>query len=107
MRQFKCCGICLLLMLCLGFRYTYAQRFEIDDNHKRATIPFKIIRDLIIVKLMINDKGPYNFVLDTGVGLMIITEPKLIDSLNVKNKRLIKITGLGNGEDLDAYVTSG
>jgi hypothetical protein len=107
MRRFKCCDVCLLLMLCLSFRYSYAQHFEIGDNHKRATIPFKIIRDMIIVKIMINDKGPYNFVLDTGVGLMIITQPNLIDSLNIKNKRLIKITGLGTGEDLDAYVTSG
>jgi hypothetical protein len=60
----------------------------------------------LIIKLKINDKGPFNFILDTGVGLMIITDPKLVDSLSIPNKRTLKIPGLGEGEDSEAYVTS-
>lgn len=97
----------LLFLLCGNFSLTYGQAyFELSPHQKHATIPFRLLRDMMIIKLNINGKGPYNFILDTGVGLMIITEPKLVDSLNILNKRLIKISGLGNNEDFDAYVTS-
>ncbi len=58
---------------------------------------------MVVVKLNINGKGPYNFILDTGVGIMIITEPRLIDSINATSKRSIRVFGL-NGEDYEAYV---
>lgn len=68
-------------------------------------MPFKLIRNLVVIKLKINGKGPFNFILDTGVGLMIITEPKLVDSINLQNKRTIKLAGLGEGDAYEAYVT--
>lgn len=60
---------------------------------------------MMVIKLNINNKGPFNFILDTGVGLMIITEPKLVDSINVTHKRTIKLTGLGEGDAYEAFVT--
>ncbi len=36
---------------------------------------------------------------------MIITEPKLVDSLSLQNKRTIKMPGLGEGDAYEAYVT--
>ncbi|MBC7746168.1 MAG: aspartyl protease family protein [Flavobacterium sp.] len=59
----------------------------------------------MIIPLFINGKGPYNFVLDTGVGLFIITDPKLIDTLQIKSLRTIKVSGFGDGEGLRAFVT--
>ena len=61
---------------------------------------------MVVIQLKINNKGPFNFILDTGVGLMLITDPKLVDSLNISNKRSIKIAGLGEGDDYQAYITS-
>lgn len=58
-----------------------------------------------MIKLKINGRGPFNFILDTGVGLMVITEPKLVDSINLQNKRTIKMSGLGEGDAFEAYVT--
>jgi len=40
------------------------------------------------------------------VSLMIITEPSLVDSIDLQSKRIIKIAGLGNGDDAEAYITS-
>jgi hypothetical protein len=60
---------------------------------------------MVIIKLHINNRGPYNFLLDTGVGLMIITDPKLVDSIAIRHHRVIKLTGLGEGEDFEALVT--
>jgi hypothetical protein len=95
----------LLAVLCFCAISARAQYFDLLPGRKHVTIPFRLIRDLIVIRLNINDKGPFNFVLDTGVGLMLITDPKLVDSINVVNKRTIKIGGLGEGDDLEAYVT--
>jgi len=97
----------MLLLLCFSLQLAHGQSvFTIENDRKRVTIPFKMVRNMVVVQLQINGKGPFNFVMDTGVGLMIITEPKLIDSLDITTKHLIKITGLGTGEDIEAYVTS-
>ena len=61
---------------------------------------------MIVIQLKINGKGPFNFVLDTGVGLMIITDPTLVDSLNVYNHRTLKLFGLGVGDEFEAYATA-
>ena len=83
-----------------------AQYFSLDSSRSRASMPFKFIRNLIIVQLRINNRGPFNFVMDTGVGQMLITEPSMVDSINLARKRSIKISGFGEGEDYEAYVTS-
>lgn len=68
-------------------------------------MPFKMVKNLIIIPLRVNNKGPYNFVLDTGVGMILFTDPTLIDSLNITSKRDIKIKGFGEGGDLSAYIS--
>ena len=83
-----------------------AQSFELADTKKRVSLPFRLVRNMIVIELMINAKGPYNFILDTGVGLMIITEPKLVDSINVSTKRTVQLFGWGEGESFEAYVVS-
>ena len=94
-----------VILSCL-FLSASAQSFDIEDGRKSVDVPFKLVRNMIIVKVNINNKGPFNFILDTGVGLMIITDPKLIDSINVAHKRTIKMSGLGEGEAYEAFVTS-
>jgi predicted aspartyl protease len=91
--------------MCFSFSTAKAQYFDIDNGYKSVKLPFKLIRNLVVIKLKINGKGPFNFILDTGVGLMIITEPKLVDSINLQNKRTIKMSGLGEGDAFEAYVT--
>lgn len=97
-------GLCFIL--CCWFITAGAQYFSIGDGSKRLTFPFKVIRNLVVVKVSINNAGPYNFVLDTGVGLMIMTDPTLVDSIHIPNKRTIKVAGFGDGEAYEAFVTS-
>ncbi|WP_094572512.1 aspartyl protease family protein [Mucilaginibacter xinganensis] len=96
----------MLMILCCCHLTANAQYFDLKGNSKRTTIPFRMIRDMIIIELKINNKGPFNFILDTGVGLMLITDPKLVDSINLVNKRTLKIAGIGEGDAFEAYVTS-
>jgi len=98
-------AIISILLLCTSFAAN-AQYFDLQGGRKRLNIPFRMVRDMIIIQLSINEKGPFNFILDSGVGLMLITDPKLVDSLNITNKRTLKISGLGEGEDYEAYITS-
>lgn len=60
---------------------------------------------MVVIKMRVNNKGPFNFVLDTGVGLLIMTDPKMADSINLTIKRTIKITGLGGDGDYEAIIT--
>lgn len=100
--KFAACA--LLLMLLFLPRLCYAQFFDLDSNKKRVNLPFRIVRNMIIVTVRINGKGPFNFVLDTGVGVMVITEPSLLDSLGNVPRRSLKLVGLG-GEECEAFVT--
>lgn len=82
----------------------HSQGFTISGNHLKAVIPFRLVRNMLIVKLKINQHGPYNFIVDTGCGIMLITDPSLLDSLNFKYKKKVKVIGLGEGNDLDAWM---
>ncbi|MFC4211726.1 aspartyl protease family protein [Pedobacter lithocola] len=97
----------LIVCLCIFLPFitiTQAQDFQFLDNQKRQSLSFKLIKNLIIIPIYVNGKGPYDFVLDTGVGPMIITEPSIIDSLNFTNMRKIKVSGLGL-EPVEAFVS--
>lgn len=96
--------IITLLLFWLLMPAGYAQKFEFLHNRQKEILPFKLIRNLIIIPVEINGKGPYNFVLDTGVGFCIITDPSLIDTLKPTMLRKIRITGFGEGDDLVAHV---
>jgi len=95
----------LLCILCAPLLAS-AQYFDLNPGYKKKIIPFRLVRNMIIIQLKLNDKGPFNFILDTGVGLMIITDPDLVDSINLQSKHIIKIPGLGDGDDAEAYITS-
>lgn len=93
-------------MLLICPKLARPQTFDLLNGKKRVTIPFHLVRNMVIIQLRVNNKGPFNFVLDTGVGIMVITDPALIDTLDLHNKRTIKLFGLGNQESIEAYVTS-
>jgi hypothetical protein len=94
--------ICILCGFCIPAR---AQYFTLKSGRNKF-IPFHLVRNLIVIQLKINNKGPYNFVLDTGVGYMLITEPSLVDSITNISKRSITINGFGNGDPFEAFITS-
>lgn len=81
--------------------------FSLQPPFKKSNISFEMHRNLIVVPVYINQKGPYNFILDTGVGITIITEPSLKDSLQLKNGVNISIAGVGSDADLKAFIASG
>ncbi|HWZ03105.1 MAG TPA: aspartyl protease family protein [Mucilaginibacter sp.] len=97
--------LCLLLLNCSA-PSAGAQYFEITGHQKKVNIPFRLVRNLVVIQLKINNKGPFNFIMDTGAGIMIITDPTLIDSVSIPTKRVLKLSGCGNDGNYDALVTS-
>ncbi|WP_086594002.1 aspartyl protease family protein [Hymenobacter crusticola] len=70
---------------------------------RHSTVPFELQRNLIIVQVMLNGRGPYNFLLDTGVNISLITEPRLRDELGLRRKERFRVMGAGNEGGLEAY----
>lgn len=67
---------------------------------------FKTAQNLIIVPVYINGKGPYNFLLDTGVSQMVITDTTFLKDYQVKNYQTVKVRGYGLGENINAILTN-
>lgn len=84
-----------------------AQEFSFPAHKKRVSIPFRFIKNLIIVPLNIDGKGPFNFVLDTGVGFMLISDYALAERLGLENLRSIKVAGWGERDEVEAFITPG
>ncbi len=79
--------------------------FVFEGKRKQQSIAFKKSRGLMVLQMFINNKGPFNFILDTGVGSLIITDTTLHQSLDLKHLRKVEINGLGEKEPLIAYIT--
>lgn len=97
----------LLAAACLILLPASAQNFQLQGKRKQQTIGFRLVKNLIVIPMTINEKGPFNFLLDTGIGVCLITNPSLIDSLHLTGLRKMKITGFGQGNELSASVASG
>lgn len=92
-----------VLFLCSA-QLSFAQYFNFNTTRKRETVPFSFVRNLIIIPLKINGNGPFNFILDSGVGLFLITEPKLAEIFPENNLRSISINGIGEGNEMSAFI---
>ena len=97
--------ICCHTFLCLPLLAQGA--FTLQPPFKKSSFSFEMHRNLIVVPVYINQKGPFNFILDTGVGITLITEPTLKDSLKLNNGVNISIAGVGSDADLKAFIASG
>ena len=108
-------SVLLLLLLCAqlaGVRPVRAQDvapglFRLTPaGRKKAVVPFQMQRNLVIVSVYLNEKGPYNFLLDTGVNISLITAPALADTLKLRRGQPFRVVGAGGeATGLLAYET--
>jgi hypothetical protein len=81
--------------------------FQIEDNAKKITIPFEIYNNLIVVPVVVNNRLPLRFILDTGVRTTILTEKTFSDLLNLEYNKKYTIAGIGETPLIEAYITNG
>ncbi|GAB3197586.1 hypothetical protein GCM10027293_12480 [Pontibacter aydingkolensis] len=77
------------------------------SNRKQIKIPFKLVHNLIIIPVAINDSKELNFILDSGVRNTLITRLFYSDSLNLNDADKVTIHGLGSGHEIEALYSSG
>lgn len=83
----------------------YAQQFKLDGGRKKASVNFISVKNLIVIPVSINGKGPYNFLLDTGVAQMIITDTTFLKDLDPTYFKNVQIQGYGFGKEIEAVLT--
>jgi hypothetical protein len=82
------------------------QQFEFKNKRKQQTLDFKLLKNLVVIPVYINHKGPFNFILDTGVSPLLITDPNILDTMDVSQLKRIKLSGLGKGQAIEAYASN-
>jgi len=82
-----------------GFRF-------IKKNRKKKRYAFKQYNNLIIIPIRINGSKPFNFILDTGVGNTLITDPSVALALGLPVYRQIEVSGVSNRTVLKAHISN-
>ncbi|RZK46099.1 MAG: hypothetical protein EOO59_19865, partial [Hymenobacter sp.] len=75
-------------------------------HHGRHQTRFDYIaqRNLVIVAARLNGQGPYNFLLDTGVGTSLLTDPQVASELHLSRGEEYHMMGVGGADSgLRAY----
>jgi hypothetical protein len=76
----------------------------LKKKSKRERVKFKLINNLIIIPLKINDKK-MSFILDSGVSKTILFNISSNDSIGLNNVETVKLQGLGSGSSVDALLS--
>ncbi|OKL41625.1 aspartate aminotransferase [Pontibacter flavimaris] len=77
------------------------------SNRTKVVLPFKLVHNLIVLPVQINNSRPLNFILDSGVRNTLITQLYFSDSLDLNHSNKIKIKGLGEGYTVEALHSTG
>lgn len=80
--------------------------FNIEGNRKKTTFDFEIYNNLIIIPVVLDNRLPLRFILDTGVSSAILFDKKLTDLLGKAYARKISIMGVGEEQVVEAYVVT-
>ncbi len=78
--------------------------FFLAHNASITRIPFELHSNLIIIPIQVNGSDTLNFILDTGVSTIILTDPNALRKDKLKLTRQVKIAGAGEGAYLTATV---
>lgn len=94
-------NILLLVLCCNNLGFSQGE-FHIQNKNKSDKVSFKLINNLIIIPVKVNDVE-LSFILDTGVSKTIIFNySNISDSLKIKNAEPIYLRGLGEGDSVEA-----
>ena len=96
----------LLSLLFYFPNFVFAQEgFQFDNNKDKIVIPFKLINNLIIIKVNVNGI-PLNFLLDTGVEQSILFSLEETEQMIFSDLEKIKIKGFGKKEAFDGFKSA-
>ncbi|MDW8851776.1 PDZ domain-containing protein [Flavobacterium sp. MMLR14_040] len=79
--------------------------FLIEKNHKKVTIPFKLINNLVFIPIKVNGVE-LNFLLDSGVEETILFSMEEMQEVSFNNIEKIKLRGLGSEEEIEGLKST-
>ncbi|MBP6821850.1 MAG: aspartyl protease family protein [Acidobacteria bacterium] len=65
------------------YRYLGTTKINRASGKEAVTLPFELINNRPFIKIMINGKGPFRFVIDTGASMSVLSD-KTADLLGIK-----------------------
>ncbi len=80
----------------------FAMPLRANELEKQSIIQLEKFGDYFTAKIMINDKGPYNFLIDTGMGFTTIT-PALAKDLKLRHLMQTPFTINDTQSQIDFY----
>lgn len=80
--------------------------FQLENNANQVFLSFKSESNLMIVPIKINDRGPLNFILDTGSESGMIFDKLIIGENNLVDARTIPIYAKDGNKITDIWVAN-
>jgi len=78
--------------------------FHLTNGLTSAEVPFRLVKNLIVVEVMLGGKKPLNFILDNGTSNPVIFQPSYLQGLNLPKGTQIFFRGVGSGKAVKATV---
>ena len=82
------------------------KEFLFQSDRKKIRLRFQFINNLIVIPVTVNGQE-LTFLLDSGVGKTLLFNNENVSQLHFENKNRYNLSGLGQGEALQAYLTQG
>ena len=102
--------ILVLMMALLSSEFVQSQNYQgfhfKKTRRKKLKRSFSQYNNLIIIPVRINGSKPFNFILDTGVGNTLITDPSLALALDLPIFRKLEVSGVARQNRLKAHVSN-
>ncbi len=99
----------LVLLALVGFLTGKSQSeigFSIPSGERRVEIPFESYNNLIVLKVIVNNRLPLFFLFDTGVQTSIITDKSLSDMIQVHYDHVYTLAGIGEHKEFRVYLAN-
>ena len=98
-RSAKIFALILLVSCCAAS----AHAFHTPDSDANTHLRVRIIAGyLMVVSVSVNDRGPFDFLIDTGTNTTLI-DPQLAAELGLQPKDKLKLASLGSAADVPRY----
>ncbi|MEM7350406.1 MAG: PDZ domain-containing protein [Acidobacteriota bacterium] len=72
-----------------------------------ARVPFELVNRKILLPVRINGSAVYDFVLDTGSPVMLLSAPELAPAMRLASGGRLTLKGAGRGESPEAFEAAG
>lgn len=98
--------VCFLFLVTCFLANGQQLGFSIVGDKKKVSFPFELHNNLVVVPIVLNNKIPLKFILDTGVRTTILTEKAFSDILGLEYTKRYQIAGIGEEASVEAYITN-